>query len=102
MLMDEKRRGAEYAAKRAQALRNMERRIQKELFPKAKLIIAAARKYRRGNKLYRQEKLLEEARGITREAAGNILKFTEAYAYASADILGTEGNGIASLRSGEV
>ena len=94
--MDEKRRGAEYAAKRAQALRNMERRIQRELFPKAKLIIALARKYRRGNKLYRQEKLLEEARGITREAAGNILKFTEAYAYASADILGTEGNGIAS------
>lgn len=102
MLMDEKRRGAEYAAKRAQALRNMERRIQKELFPKAKLIIAAARKYRRGNKLYRQEKLLEDAREITKGAAGNIKKYTEAYAFASADILGTEGKGIASLLSGKV
>ena len=102
MLMDEKRRGAEYAAKRAQALRNMERRIQKELFPKAKLIIAAARKYRRGNKLYRQDKLLEEAREITKGAAGNIKKYTEAYAFASAEFLGTEGEGIASLLSGKV
>lgn len=100
--MNENSRSLNYAAKRIQAIQSMERRIQQIVFPKAKAIIAAARKYRSGDRLSNESALLKEARSITATAQKDIEAYTSAYAKASCDILGIESENIESFLSGDI
>ena len=102
MPMDENSRSLNYAAKRIQAIQSMERRIQQIIFPKAKQIIAAARKYRSGDRLTNESALLREARSITAAAQKDIEAYTAAYAKASCSILDIESENIEALLTGDI
>ena len=102
MPMDENSRSLNYAAKRIQAIQSMERRIQQIVFPKAKQIIAAARKYRRGDRLTNESVLLREARSIAATAQKDIEAYTAAYAKASCSILGTDSGNVESFLVGDI
>ena len=95
--MNENSRSLNYAAKRIQAIQSMERRIQQIVFPKAKMIIAAARKYRSGNRLSNESALLREARSIAAAAQKDIEAYTSAYAKASCNILGIDSGNVESF-----
>lgn len=97
MPMNENSRSLNYAAKRIQAIQSMERRIQQIIFPKAKQIIAAARKYRSGDRITNESALLREARSIAAAAQKDIEAYTSAYAKASCNILGIDSGNIESF-----
>lgn len=101
-MMNEDRRSANYAAKRAQAIRNMEQHIQKILFPKAKLIVELAEKYRIGNKLTREAALLSEAKKIVSAASDGIGSYATAYANASCKLLGISGGSVTNAASWKI
>lgn len=100
--MDEKKRATDYAAKRAQALRNMEQHIQKILFPVAKNIAAKASKYKRNGKLYNEKAFLSEARTMAATASGELEQYTKAYALASCRLLSIDSEGVSSFISGNI
>lgn len=100
--MNENSRSLNYAAKRIQAIQSMERRIQQIIFPKAKQIIAAARKYRSGNRITNESALLREARSIAAAAQKDIEAYTSAYAKASCNILGIDSGNIESFLTGDI
>lgn len=102
MPMNENSRSLNYAAKRIQAIQSMERRIQQIIFPKAKQIIAAARKYRSGDRLMNESALLREARSITAAAQKDIEAYTAAYAKASCSILDIESENIEAFLTGDI
>lgn len=95
--MNENSRSLNYAAKRIQAIQSMERRIQQIIFPKAKQIIAAARKYRSGDRITNESALLREARSIAAAAQKDIEAYTSAYAKASCNILGIDSGNVESF-----
>lgn len=95
--MNENSRSLNYAAKRIQAIQSMERRIQQIIFPKAKQIIAAARKYRSGDRITNESALLREARIIAAAAQKDIEAYTSAYAKASCNILGIDSGNVESF-----
>lgn len=97
MPMNENSRSLNYAAKRIQAIQSMERRIQQIIFPKAKQIIAAARKYRSGDRITNESALLREARSIAAAAQKDIEAYTSAYAKASCNILGIDSGNVESF-----
>lgn len=80
----------------------MERRIQQIIFPKAKQIIAAARKYRSGDRLTNESALFREARSITAAAQKDIEAYTAAYAKASCSILDIENENIEAFLTGDI
>lgn len=102
MPMDEITRSAEYARKRAQALRNCESHIANILWKAAQQIVYKSSKYRKAGRLTNESSLLSDAKRITENADADIEKYISAYSKASCKILGIDSDNIDTLIKGEI
>lgn len=100
--MNERKRAAEYTAKRMQAIRNMEQHIQKILFPVAKNIVERCSKYKRAGKLSNEKGFLAEARNLSAGASAELERYTKAYALASCRLLDIDNSEIDDFISGKI
>lgn len=102
MIMDEKKRGAEYALKRAQAGRNAESHIASSLFKAVKEIVEESRKYRTKSGIAREAELIGKAAEIVGAASEDIMRYTKAYSQASCKLLGIKTDVVDDYLEGDI
>ena len=91
-----------YTAKRKQAQRNLERRIQGILYNGAKRIVAVSDRYRVGSRFMDERGFLSEASRIIAEADSEIATYVAAYSKAACKVLGISDGSISSFLTGNV
>lgn len=100
--MDEIKRSAEYAVKRAQAIRNCENHIAEVLWRSAKSIVAASKKYRGNGRLTNERAFIADARRITNEVAGDVNAYTESYSRVARRFLDSETAPVDKMLAGNI
>lgn len=86
-----------YAAKRLEAIRSCEMRLQKILFSAAKQIVLLSSKYRSGDKITNEGAFMADARRITMRVTDKIERNVEEFSLASCVLLGIDTENIDSF-----